>query len=289
MSLSKSEKLFLKAYHYNWDDGIGGLTKIINNKYCDKGTALMLYWHAKPDFYKLFNSEDEVPSHAKASYRFMKKIEALILDNKLPELISYTPDKSLTPTDLGNIPPEMVKSSIGEVMAQELIDNNIGELQLLKACEEGNLDVVQDMINKGINIDLKINGDMPIEIAVVSNQIEVVKLLLSHGANIKKKTGPSGFTLLQWATQSGFLEIAKLLLESGLAIDVKGKWGRTALHGAVYWEESMWIEYNRDRVVRFLLENGANPNKEDSDGLTAFDMAKKVGNNEAIKIMNEFC
>ncbi|TDQ11407.1 DUF4274 domain-containing protein [Pedobacter metabolipauper] len=38
--------------HYNYDDGIGPMQWMIEQKIIDKGTVLCLYWHLQPDYYQ---------------------------------------------------------------------------------------------------------------------------------------------------------------------------------------------------------------------------------------------
>ncbi|MBD3255845.1 MAG: DUF4274 domain-containing protein [Candidatus Lokiarchaeota archaeon] len=45
-----TKKLHQKARHFNWDDGLDGLYKIIENKKCDKGTALMIFRMGRPEW-----------------------------------------------------------------------------------------------------------------------------------------------------------------------------------------------------------------------------------------------
>jgi len=282
---TKSEKLFLKAYHFNWDDGVRGLVRMVKSKDCDRGTALMLYWHATPRFYKDFNCEEEVPEEHREHYRFLKQVEALLLSGRLPSQISYAPDAALIPEDLGNIPPILTQPSAGEVDGQALLNRDIGELQLLKACGDGDMARVQELVDKGFEVDQKINGSMPLQMAVLGNHVDVARFLISRGAPLNKKTGPSGFTLLHWATQSCHLEVANVLLEHGLHVDAKAKWKRTSLHQAVYWDEEMWVECEMEKAVRWLLAHGANPKVQDSEGSDAYDLAKKSENGPAIKLL----
>lgn len=287
MKLTNTEKLFLKAYYYNWDDGISTLQKIIENKDCDKGTSLLIYWLAKPSYYNKYHHIDDVIEYEKPVYKLIKRIEELVLQKKLPEVISYTPDQSLIPKELGLIPKEMLVSSKGNVESKDLIENNAKELKILKACEDGDLNFIKEIINSGFNIDTKINGSIPIEVATQCGQTEIVKYLILKGAKITAKTGPDGFTLLHWACQAKHLEIAKLLIENGLSINEKAKWGRTVLHQTAYWDANLWEKLCMDEVLLFLLENGANRELVDTDGNTALDLAVKAGNNEAVKILKK--
>lgn len=62
--------------HYNWDDGIEIPRAVINNKNCDKGTALMVYWLACPGYYCQYENRDKVSGQYEiASYDLIDEIE----------------------------------------------------------------------------------------------------------------------------------------------------------------------------------------------------------------------
>ena len=64
------------ALHYNWDDGIEIPRAIINNKHCDKGTALMIYWLAGPMYFCQYENRKEILRHYEAAlYDLIKEIE----------------------------------------------------------------------------------------------------------------------------------------------------------------------------------------------------------------------
>ncbi|WP_196889030.1 DUF4274 domain-containing protein [Aureivirga sp. CE67] len=293
MKLSKTEELFLKAYHYNWDDGIKNLDRIISNKACDKSTALLIYWLGCPEYYNKYQVIQEVPEYELPVYILLKKIEKLILEEKFNEIIQFIPEKSERlpleiPKELGNIPIEMTRPSNGKIRSQDLIDGNNKILKLLKACRNGDLETIKKIIdNNEFDINQKIDGNYLIELAVIAGHIKIVEFLISNGANIKIKTGPNGFTLHHWACQSGRHNISELLCNKGLHIDVSAKWKRTALHQNVYYENDNWVTSKMSVTLEFLLEKGANPFLKDIDGLDAFDLAKLIKNDAALEILNK--
>jgi len=75
--LNTFEKLHNFAVHYNWDDGFEIPKWIINNPLCDRGTALMMYWHARPQYFCKYPTRDEVPRTGwnLQHYDFLREIE----------------------------------------------------------------------------------------------------------------------------------------------------------------------------------------------------------------------
>ena len=62
--------------HYNWDDGVEIPRAIINNKHCDRGTALMIYWLAGPGYLYQYGDREEISrQHEITLYDLIKEIE----------------------------------------------------------------------------------------------------------------------------------------------------------------------------------------------------------------------
>lgn len=120
---------------------------------------------------------------------------------------------------------------------------------LIKAIKKGNIDVIDSLINKGFDVNLKNwKGLTPLIVAVNNNQQQVVKFLIDNNSDINAKT-KNLFTALMIAASKGHLEVVKLLIENGADVNAKDKYGTTALMGAV---EKCYIE-----IVKLLIENGA--------------------------------
>ena len=61
------------------------------------------------------------------------------------------------------------------------------ESQLFKAIRDGNLQVVQALIQKGVNLDCKNDyGQTPLHHAVLYEKVSIVELLLEKGAKIEE-------------------------------------------------------------------------------------------------------
>lgn len=71
-TLSSAEQYFL-ATEYNWDDGTVVLNWIIDSQICDKGTAIMIFWMADPDYYFDY-TEEIIDDWAKDVWKLLQKI-----------------------------------------------------------------------------------------------------------------------------------------------------------------------------------------------------------------------
>jgi len=62
ISQASPEEWHQVACNWNWDDGADELRWIIQQPTCDRGTALLVYWHGGPRYYAQYATRDEVPS-----------------------------------------------------------------------------------------------------------------------------------------------------------------------------------------------------------------------------------
>jgi len=115
------------------------------------------------------------------------------------------------------------------------------------------------------------SGRMALHWAALEGNIEVVRLLLKHGAD-KDLRDKGGWTALHNASANGHVEVVDELLERGADKDFQDKDQRTALHWAAH--------RGHEEVVRNLLEHGANKDSKDCDGKTALFYAVAGGRTE---------
>ncbi len=70
-----------------------------------------------------------------------------------------------------------------------------------KLITKGDLDAVQSMIVAGTDINEKSKGMTPLMYAARYNKVEIVELLIKHGADLKMKSN-RGYTALEYAKMS---------------------------------------------------------------------------------------
>ena len=87
--------------------------------------------------------------------------------------------------------------------------------QLIQAAEKGDTAAVQQLLDKGANIEAQSDyGRTALMYAATNGYPEVVKLLLEKGAKTETKDGDDK-TALNLATEMGNTEVVKLLQERG--------------------------------------------------------------------------
>ena len=141
------------------------------------------------------------------------------------------------------------------------------------------LKVVKMLLKKEADPDIgrSLWGENALMLAIKRGQTEIAKLLLEPVTNYKK---PVLDLLYDWKYKHGrSSEYIKEHKESLVFSDLNAQddYGRTALIHAVRSHDA--------KIVKLLLEKGANPNVKDDDGKTAFDYAE---GKEIIGIMNKF-
>lgn len=191
---------------------------------------------------------------------------------------------------------------------------------LLFAARGGHVKVVDSLLrhNAGLlekNADVNYVGDgshSALIEAAKSNNIEIIKLLLDHKADIEKKeeAGSTGWqrTALQVAVCYNKKDTVKLLIEHGANLNVSDQEGWTAMWTAAHYgyaeivrllaeakavldsrcNESEWtplhVAYDQPDVVRILLEHGADVNKDSQSG-TPLGLAVQHNQHEVVKLI----
>ena len=100
---------------------------------------------------------------------------------------------------------------------------------LIEALESGNTAVVQQLIEEGINLNVKRDGVTPLMLAASKGRAEIAEVILQAGVNINE-ISDDGWTALHKAAydQTG-TGIVDLLMQSGIDVDAKNASNKTAL------------------------------------------------------------
>lgn len=134
------------------------------------------------------------------------------------------------------------------------------ESALYRSCRNGHLIVAKDLIAAGAKVNIRAYTGTPLHAAVEGNHVNVVKFLLSVGADVLLTDSGVRQTPLHSSAFLGSLELVNLLLENGAALDPQDKSGMTPLMVAA-WQK-------HESVMHLLLERGANLGLRQQDGTT---------------------
>lgn len=133
---------------------------------------------------------------------------------------------------------------------------------LLEAVKKGNIDLVKSLISSGANINAKDDRGMtPLHEAAYYGQREVAKVLIAKGANVNG-TDTAGQTSLHIAANFGAKFVPELLLANGASISARDVAGNTPLHAAT---DSPDVEKD---LLELLIAKGADVQARNKAGQT---------------------
>jgi ankyrin repeat protein len=180
--------------------------------------------------------------------------------------------------------------------------NSYGVTPLSLACTNQNAAMVEKLLNSGANPNGVPGGTPVLMTAARTGNVDTVKLLLAHGADVNAKESARGQTALMWAVAERHSEVARLLIEHGADVNARSTSGFTPLLFAAQQGDvdsaRMLLEARanvndaspedgsplvvathsgHEALARFLLDKGADPNGADAYGITAMHYALLKG------------
>ena len=142
-----------------------------------------------------------------------------------------------------------VVRTLNHGVAADALDGPRRLTPLMFAARKNRLDVVRLLLSHGANVNAMCRGHgTPLAIAAANGHADMVKLLIDHGAD-PNLGSPDGFTPLMHASAMGHANTTRLLIEASVDVNARSQYGDTALMVA------MW---NRDEeIARLLIQAGA--------------------------------
>lgn len=165
---------------------------------------------------------------------------------------------------------------LDEVQNAHLADS-AGKTLLMVAVENKQIDVVKLLLKHGADPNAVTKaGHSPMAFAVSVGSLPMVKVLQASGGVY---TAPDEHTVLHSAVSLDQVQRIKLLLAAGVHVSNQDYQGSTALHVAA--------RMGSNRVIRTLLEFGCEDNIPDKDGRLAEEVARIAGNPGSMKLFKE--
>ncbi len=135
------------------------------------------------------------------------------------------------------------------------------ESLLETACYNNCKDIVKYLVTK---VDIHKGNNIALRIACLNGYIDIVKILVEHGANIRDFEDRA----LRWSCENGHFEVAEFLLDNGSPVNLQNNLKCTAVKGHL-------------DIVKILVERGANVTQE------VVDYAIKSKNNRLVQWLIE--
>jgi len=177
---------------------------------------------------------------------------------------------------------------------------------LMNACLNGDIDTVRTLIGSlpfDINESLTyIYGINALTYAAIKGHTEIIRFLLDAGADPNKHS--VGVTPLNSAAANNHIETVRILLNAGARFDVSDSEGLTALGHAMSIEVAELllnagadikdasladaVAHGSIEFIQYLLEKGADLEKDNSDDLTPLMEAAKRGREDVVKLLIEY-
>ncbi|MDR1761754.1 MAG: ankyrin repeat domain-containing protein [Bacteroidales bacterium] len=156
------------------------------------------------------------------------------------------------------------------------------------ACKYRCYDFAQKLINLKADVEIGKADDYlvfdALSVAVQSEDLHLVKLLLDNGANPNRMNSEEGFTVLSLSCILNNYDITKLLIEKGAKVDGLGYTEGTDY---VHYPLLDAVESNNIKLVQLLIDNNCKIDIQDKQGNTPFSIAKHNNNQQIYDLLLE--
>ena len=190
--------------------------------------------------------------------------------------------------------------------------NSRGKTSLHWSVQRGRLDVVELLLSRGVEINVKnLYGETPLDLAVQNGELDIAKFLVEKGADINV-TDNRGDTLLHRAAERNQKDLVVFLIDVGADMSVQNNIAETPLGTAVRREYKDIVEfliskgadineitnrgeavlhrtvrYGRKDMAEFLIEKGADVNIKNKSGQMPLDIAVERGHAQIVEILRK--
>ncbi len=170
-----------------------------------------------------------------------------------------------------------------DTTAVNLLLNNGADLNFLEkngmhpimvGCIANSVESVEILLKRGADVNWKSSASrnqQPIRFASQGGSLELIKLLLSYGADMESTPDDRGTPLLA-SLHAGKFDIAEFYFQNGANVKAIGRDGECVIHEA--------IKSKNPNMVKLALKYGTPLDLTDPDGKTTWQLAKKSGNSE---------
>lgn len=192
----------------------------------------------------------------------------------------------------------------GADVNEKVFNSDVEATPLAFALGLENAAMVKILIKAGADVNMKVkNGENHIthlEAAILSGKVELVKEIVHAGADVNEGIYYFGIEQppLGVALQLGSHGILKLESESAAIVKVLIKAGAD-VNEKIYLQEGVFAHpldvimmlkgalKSKISLIKFFIENGANPGLKSHEDMTAIDLAELLGNKDLVHLLEE--
>ncbi|KIN07094.1 hypothetical protein OIDMADRAFT_150361 [Oidiodendron maius Zn] len=204
-------------------------------------------------------------------------------ERSLPVGLAPQEGESALHSSVRNADLGAIERLISEGHSLDVFDSR-GYTPLHTAAARGRIDVLELLLLQCTNLEVRsqtFNKDTPLTWTATEGTAESINILLDHGAEIETVLG-DGLRPIHLAAQCANYKITQMLLEGNVPLDINvctsdRLQGRSALHYAVLNGEP--------RVVKLLLQKGADVNARDIGGQTPSDYSVSSKNSSIQELL----
>ena len=153
------------------------------------------------------------------------------------------------------------------------------------ACKYKRCHLAEKLINLGADLEIGESDEYlvfdALIVAVRSQDLCLVKLLLNKGANPNRLNSEEGFTVLSLSCKLGNYDISKLLIERGAEVNGAGDTGFDYIHFPLLHA----VESDNIKLVQLLIDNNCKIDIIDKQGETPFTIAKRNKNQKMTDLL----
>ncbi|XP_033095705.1 L-asparaginase 1-like [Anneissia japonica] len=146
---------------------------------------------------------------------------------------------------------------------------------------EGHVDIVKYLVESGCSIYAKDRfGNTPFVESLRYRNIEVIELIKQAGGHSTPEMSQKILSLMKHAIEIGDVDGLKAFHIAEVDFNTSDETGRTALHRAV--------ELQKTECIKYLLDNGANIDASDTEGLTPLGLSQNSSSEDISALLMSY-
>ena len=147
--------------------------------------------------------------------------------------------------------------------------------------EKDNREIVQTYLDAGMSLNERTSLGTPmLNVAIRAEQVDEVKWILQHEIDLDAVSKDRGYSALMDCVWKKNLELAEILVKKGVNLNFTSTDGQSALMLAV--------GEGNVKMVELLADAGAEPDKADALGMSAYGYAKLFKREDIVKILEKY-